>query len=64
MNLLDYNNKKVKILDVYNELWIGMAYYCDKDTNETDEDVLVVNDGTIYMELLESEIKFINVINR
>lgn len=62
MNLINYNNKKIKLIDVDGNVFIGMAYYSDAETNETDEDVLIVKNGTEYYEILESDIKSIEII--
>lgn len=37
MELLQYNNKKISLVDIDDEIWTGTAYYCDADTNETPE---------------------------
>lgn len=62
MNLLTYNNKKIVLTDIDNKQWVGMAYYCDADTNETAEDVLIVKTDKNYIEFLESEIKAVDII--
>lgn len=62
MELLKYNNKRVKLTDTDKKIWLGMAYYSDADSNETDEDVLIVKTKTGYTEILESDIKSIEVL--
>ncbi|HGD6287505.1 TPA: hypothetical protein ACIZ2N_000602 [Streptococcus agalactiae] len=62
MELLQYNNKKISLVDIDDEIWTGTVYYCDADTNETSEDVLVVKNERGYTEISESEIKSIEII--
>ena len=62
MELLQYNNKKISLVDIDDEIWTGTAYYCDADINETPEDVLVVKNERGYTEISESEIKSIEII--
>ena len=62
MELLKYNNKKVSLVDTDDKVWTGLASYCDADTNETPEDVLVLKIVTEYMEFMEPEIKSIEII--
>lgn len=62
MNLINYNNKKTKLIDADGNIFIGMTYYSDAETNETSEDVLIVKKGTEYYEILESDIKSIEIV--
>lgn len=56
MNLLQYNNQRILLVDIDGKSWSGMAYYCDADTNETEENALTVKVGSDYIEFLESDI--------
>lgn len=64
MNLLQFNNKYVQLTDIDSEVWSGMAYYMDADTNETEEDLLDIKteDGNIYG-FYESDIKSIAILD-
>lgn len=62
MELLKYNNKRVKLTDTDEKIWLGMVYYSDADSNETDEDVLIMKTKAGYTEILESDIKSIEVL--
>ncbi|MFM1542045.1 hypothetical protein ABGF49_07385 [Helcococcus ovis] len=63
MKLLNYNNKYVKLIDVDNNKFIGMAYYMDAETNESEEDILDIKtkDG-MYYGFYESDIKSIEIL--
>lgn len=66
MKLLEYNNKYLKVIDIDDIEYIGMGYYEDADTAEEPEDTLTIahkkNGYTQYLELLESDIKSIEVL--
>ena len=61
MNLLQYNNQRVLLVDIDGKSWSGMAHYCDADVNETEEDVLTVKVGSDYIEFLESDIQSVKI---
>lgn len=61
MNLLQYNNQRILLVDIDGKSWFGMAYYCDADTNETEEDALTVKVGSDYIEFLESDIQSVKI---
>lgn len=63
MELLKYNNKKISLVDIDDEIWIGMAIYFDFDTHGSNEDVLIINNEKGYTEIYESEIKSIEIID-
>lgn len=48
-------------MDIDGKSWSGMAYYCDADTNETEEDALTVKVGSDYIEFLESDIQSVKI---
>lgn len=62
MDLIQYNNKNVSLIDIDGDTWIGTAHYCDADTSGTLEDVLVLKVESEYIEIMKSEIKSIKVI--
>ena len=64
MNLLDYNNKYVKLIDDEGNIFQGMAYYTDADTAEEEEDTLTMKiDGEYgYLELLQSQIESVEIL--
>ena len=64
MNLLQDNNQRILLVDIDGKSWSGMAYYCDADTNETEEDALTVKVGSDYIEFLESDIQSVNQLTR
>ena len=39
MNLLKYSNKRIKLVDVYGNNYMVMAYYEDADTSDDPEDI-------------------------
>lgn len=62
MNLLQYNLKKIKLIDNKNNIFEGVANYCNKEDYETEEDgieLLVDEYVTIFY---VSDIKKIEVI--
>lgn len=64
MELLQYNNKKVKILTKTGNAYQGMAYFCDADDYETAEDELTIKNETDkrYYGFAGSEIKSIEYL--
>lgn len=66
MNLLQFNNKKVKIIPAFEDKpLIGMAYYCNAEDYETEEDELMVRSESDkqYYSIAGSDIKTITIIN-
>ena len=61
MNLLQYNNQRILLVDIDGKSWSGMAYYCDADTNETEEDALTVKVVSDYIEFLVSDIQSVKI---
>ncbi|RLK62403.1 hypothetical protein D3H64_09965 [Atopobacter sp. AH10] len=64
MNLLNYNNKKIVLNTKSGNTYEGMAYYCNADEYETEEDELTIKNKTDgkYYGFAESEIKSIEII--
>lgn len=65
MNLLQFNNKKVKIIPAFEDKpLIGMAYYCNAEDYETEEDELMVKreSDKQYYSIAGSDIKSIEVL--
>lgn len=64
MKLLRYNNKYVKLIDLENDEFIGMAYYMDAETNESEEDILDIKTKSgAYYGFYESDIKSIEILD-
>lgn len=64
MKLLRYNNKYVKLIDSENYEFIGMAYYMDAETNESEEDILDIKTKSgAYYGFYESDIKSIEILD-
>lgn len=63
MNLLQYNNQKVKLLTKTGNTYQGRAYFCDAEDYETKEDELTVKNekDKKFYGFAESEIKSIEV---
>lgn len=62
MILREYHMKNIKLTDLENDVFVGKAYFCDKEDYEADEDgleLLVNGDITIFY---GSEIKSIELI--
>lgn len=65
MNLLKYNNKKVKVITDNGIEYVGMCYFMDADTAEESEDIIdVKTDDGSYNMLLESMIKNIEILEK
>ncbi|MST90246.1 hypothetical protein FYJ79_11845 [Sharpea azabuensis] len=64
MNLLKYNNKRVKLITNDDVIYQGMAYFCDADDYETEEDELTIKNqiDNRYYGVANSEIKSIEII--
>ena len=64
MNLLQYNNKKVRLVTNDERVYQGMAYFCDADDYETEEDELTIKNKSDnrYYGVANSEIKSIEII--
>lgn len=64
MNLLQYNNKKVRLVTNDERVYQGMAYFCDADDYETEEDELTIKNlsDNRYYGVANSEIKYIELI--
>ena len=67
MNLLKFNNKRIELIDIYGNKYVGMAYYEDADTAYDSEDSLTIrtfhNGYEEYCGVFESEIKFIKILD-
>lgn len=66
MDLLQYNNKKVRVIDIDGNEYIGMAYYESATNFDEKEDGLTINLNNNakykYFGLYESEIKTVEII--
>ncbi|CYU47894.1 hypothetical protein [Streptococcus suis] len=64
MRLLQYNNKKVKLLTKTGNVYQGRAYFCDAEDYETEEDELTIKNelDKKFYGFSESEIKSIEII--
>ena len=64
MELIEFNNKVVRITDIDGQIFKGVALYEDKDVYDEELDGLSVNSGTRWIKLFENEIKEIEIINQ
>ena len=66
MNLLQYNNKRVRVIDIDGKEYVGMAYYEGAINFDEKEDSLTIklddDKKYTYFGLYESEIKSVEVI--
>lgn len=61
--LLKYNNLQVRVIDIDDQIFEGIALYEDKDTFDEEEDALSIkqSDGG-WVGIFESEIKEIEIL--
>lgn len=64
MELIEFNNKVVRITDIDGQIFKGVALYEDKDVYDEEFDGLSVNSGTRWIKLFEDEIKKVEIINQ
>ena len=62
MDLKQYNNKEIKLIDIDDQVFQGICIFEDKDTQDEDQDGLSVNIGYDWVKIFENEIKSIEVI--
>lgn len=62
MNLKQYNNKEIKLIDIDDQVFQGICIFEDKDTYDEDQDGLSVKIGYDWVKIFENEIKSIEVI--
>ena len=64
MELIEFNNKVVRITNIDGLIFEGVALYEDKDVHDEEFDGVSVNSGTRWTKLFENEIKEIEIINQ
>lgn len=64
MELIEFNNKVVRITDIDGQIFKGLALYEDKDVYDEELDGLSVNSGTRWIKLFENEIKEIEITDK
>ena len=64
MELIEFNNKVVRITDIDGQIFEGVALYEDKDVHDEEFDGLSVNSGTRWIKLFENEIKEIEITDK
>ena len=64
MELIEFNNKVVRITDIDGQIFKGVALYEDKDVHDEEFDGLSVNSGTRLIKLFENEIKEIEITDK
>ena len=64
MELIEFNNKVVRITDIDGQIFKGVALYEDKDVYDEELDGLSVNSGTRWIKLFENEIKEIKITDK
>ena len=64
MELIEFNNKVVRITDIDGQIFKGVALYEDKDVYDEELDGLSVNSGTRWIKLFEDEIKEIEITDK
>ena len=64
MELIEFNNKVVRITDIYGQIFKGVALYEDKDVYDEELDGLSVNSGTRWIKLFKNEIKEIEITDK
>ena len=57
MDLKQYNNKKIKLIDIDDHVFQGICIFEDKDTYDEDQDGLSVKIGYNWVKIFENEIK-------
>lgn len=63
MNLVNYNDKYIKLINKDNKSYKGYSYYCDKDDYEAEEDGLEMRVGKDIWIFYESDIKSIEILD-
>ena len=64
MELIEFNNKVVRITDIDGQIFEGVALYEDKDVYHEELDGLSVNSGTRWVKLFENEIKKVEITDK
>ena len=64
MELIEFNNKVVRITDIDGQIFKGVALYEDKDVYDEELDRLSVNSGTRWIKLFEDEIKKVEITDK
>ena len=64
MELIEFNNKVVRITDIDGQIFKGVALYEDKDVYDEELDGLSVNSGTRWIKLFEDEIKKVEITDK
>lgn len=64
MELIEFNNKVVRITDIDGQIFKGVVLYENKDVYDEEFDGLSVNSGTRWIKLFEDEIKKVEIINQ
>ena len=64
MELIEFNNKVVRITDIDGQIFKGVALYEDKDVYDEELDGLSVNSRTKWIKLFENEIKEIEITDK
>lgn len=64
MELIEFNNKVVRITDIDSRIFEGVALYKDKDVHDEEFDGLSVNSGTRWTKLFEDEIKKVEITDK
>ena len=64
MELIEFNNKVVRITDIDGQIFKGVALYEDKDVYDEELDGSSVNSGTRWIKLFENEIKEIEITDK
>ena len=64
MELIEFNNKVVRITDIDGQICKGVALYEDKDVYDEELDGSSVNSGTRWIKLFEDEIKKVEITDK
>jgi hypothetical protein len=64
LELIEFNNKVVRITDIDGQIFKGVALYEDKDVYDEELDGLSVNSGTRWIKLFEDEIKKVEITDK
>jgi hypothetical protein len=64
LELIEFNNKVVRITDIDGQIFEGVALYEDKDVYDEELDGLSVNSGTRWIKLFEDEIKKVEITDK
>lgn len=62
MNLLEYNNKNVRVATDSGKVFEGLASYCEADSFDEEFDALSIRQPIGGVLIFENEIKLIEVI--